>query len=96
MPPGQLTLVALPGMVTDDTWMSPVPTPTEPDRRSALPLVRNSKLTMVPAVIDVSGVGYLVFCSARTLAHLGLRGDRRPHRCLLRRRRRLRRRPLRR
>ncbi|MFC3172952.1 Holliday junction branch migration protein RuvA [Novosphingobium bradum] len=27
------------------------------------------------AVIDVSGVGYLVFCSARTLAHLGVRGD---------------------
>lgn len=28
------------------------------------------------AVIDVNGVGYLVFCSARTLAHLGIRGDR--------------------
>lgn len=28
------------------------------------------------AVIDVGGVGYLVFCSARTLAHLGIRGDR--------------------
>lgn len=28
------------------------------------------------AVIDVGGVGYLVFCSARTLAHLGVRGDR--------------------
>jgi len=27
------------------------------------------------AVIDVSGVGYLVFCSAKTLAHLGIRGD---------------------
>jgi len=27
------------------------------------------------AVIDVGGVGYLVFCSARTLSHLGLRGD---------------------
>ena len=28
------------------------------------------------AVIDVGGVGYLVFCSARTLGHLGVRGDR--------------------
>ena len=28
------------------------------------------------AVIDVSGVGYLVHCSARTLASLGVRGDR--------------------
>lgn len=28
------------------------------------------------AVIDVNGVGYLVFCSARTLSHLGTRGDR--------------------
>jgi Holliday junction DNA helicase RuvA len=28
------------------------------------------------AVIDVNGVGYLVFCSARTLDHLGIRGDR--------------------
>jgi Holliday junction DNA helicase RuvA len=28
------------------------------------------------AVIDVSGVGYLVHCSARTLASLGNRGDR--------------------
>ncbi|GGY92397.1 Holliday junction branch migration protein RuvA [Novosphingobium colocasiae] len=28
------------------------------------------------AVIDVNGVGYLVFCSARTLSHLGIRGDR--------------------
>lgn len=28
------------------------------------------------AVIDVGGVGYLVHCSARTLAHLGVRGDR--------------------
>ena len=28
------------------------------------------------AVIDVSGVGYLVHCSARTLDALGLRGDR--------------------
>ena len=28
------------------------------------------------AVIDVSGVGYLVQCSARTLAALGVRGDR--------------------
>lgn len=27
------------------------------------------------AVIDVSGVGYLVSCSAKTLDHLGLRGD---------------------
>lgn len=27
------------------------------------------------AVIDVNGVGYLVFCSARTLAALGVRGD---------------------
>jgi len=27
-------------------------------------------------VIDVNGVGYLVQCSARTLAHLGIRGDR--------------------
>jgi Holliday junction DNA helicase RuvA len=27
------------------------------------------------AVIDVHGVGYLVFCSARTLAALGVRGD---------------------
>ena len=27
------------------------------------------------AVIDVSGVGYLVHCSAKTLAHLGVRGD---------------------
>lgn len=28
------------------------------------------------AVIDVSGVGYLVHCSARTLDQLGIRGDR--------------------
>ncbi|HWU04107.1 MAG TPA: Holliday junction branch migration protein RuvA [Novosphingobium sp.] len=28
------------------------------------------------AVIDVNGVGYMVFCSARTLSHLGVRGDR--------------------
>ena len=28
------------------------------------------------AVIDVSGVGYLVHCSARTLSALGIRGDR--------------------
>ena len=28
------------------------------------------------AVIDVSGVGYLVHCSAKTLAHFGGRGDR--------------------
>lgn len=28
------------------------------------------------AVIDVNGVGYLVHCSARTLDHLGIRGDR--------------------
>lgn len=28
------------------------------------------------AVIDVSGVGYLVHCSARTLSSLGVRGDR--------------------
>lgn len=28
------------------------------------------------AVIDVGGVGYLVQCSAKTLAHLGVRGDR--------------------
>ena len=28
------------------------------------------------AVIDVSGVGYLVHCSARTLSSLGIRGDR--------------------
>ena len=27
------------------------------------------------AVIDVSGVGYLVSCSAKTLVHLGVRGD---------------------
>lgn len=27
------------------------------------------------AVIDVNGVGYLVYCSARTLDHLGIRGD---------------------
>lgn len=27
------------------------------------------------AVIDVNGVGYLVHCSAKTLTHLGLRGD---------------------
>ena len=27
------------------------------------------------AVIDVAGVGYLVSCSAKTLAHLGVRGD---------------------
>ncbi|MBH0114791.1 Holliday junction branch migration protein RuvA [Novosphingobium sp. YJ-S2-02] len=27
------------------------------------------------AVIDVNGVGYLVHCSARTLDHLGIRGD---------------------
>jgi len=27
------------------------------------------------AVIDVNGVGYLVHCSARTLSHLGIRGD---------------------
>lgn len=27
------------------------------------------------AVIDVSGVGYLVHCSVKTLAHLGVRGD---------------------
>ncbi len=27
------------------------------------------------AVIDVGGVGYLVQCSAKTLAHLGIRGD---------------------
>lgn len=27
------------------------------------------------AVIDVSGVGYLVHCSAKTLTHLGVRGD---------------------
>jgi Holliday junction DNA helicase RuvA len=27
------------------------------------------------AVIDVNGVGYLVFCSVRTLDHLGVRGD---------------------
>jgi Holliday junction DNA helicase RuvA len=28
------------------------------------------------AIIDVNGVGYLVHCSARTLDHLGIRGDR--------------------
>jgi Holliday junction DNA helicase RuvA len=28
------------------------------------------------AVIDVNGVGYLVQCSAKTLTHLGIRGDR--------------------
>jgi len=28
------------------------------------------------AVIDVSGVGYLVHCSAKTLSHMGIRGDR--------------------
>ncbi|MFN4135644.1 MAG: Holliday junction branch migration protein RuvA [Novosphingobium sp.] len=28
------------------------------------------------AVIDVNGVGYLVHCSAKTLSHLGVRGDR--------------------
>ena len=28
------------------------------------------------AVIDVNGVGYLVQCSAKTLSHLGIRGDR--------------------
>lgn len=28
------------------------------------------------AVIDVSGVGYLVYCSAKTLTALGVRGDR--------------------
>jgi holliday junction DNA helicase RuvA len=28
------------------------------------------------AVIDVGGVGYLVQCSAKTLSHLGIRGDR--------------------
>ncbi|MFN3469097.1 MAG: Holliday junction branch migration protein RuvA [Novosphingobium sp.] len=28
------------------------------------------------AVIDVNGVGYLVHCSAKTLSHLGIRGDR--------------------
>ena len=28
------------------------------------------------AIIDVGGVGYLVHCSARTLDHLGIRGDR--------------------
>ncbi|WP_404479785.1 Holliday junction branch migration protein RuvA [Novosphingobium sp. BL-52-GroH] len=28
------------------------------------------------AIIDVGGVGYLVHCSARTLGHLGIRGDR--------------------
>ena len=28
------------------------------------------------AVIDVNGVGYMVFCSARTLAAFGLRGER--------------------
>lgn len=27
------------------------------------------------AVIDVNGVGYLVHCSAKTLSHLGVRGD---------------------
>lgn len=27
------------------------------------------------AIIDVNGVGYLVHCSARTLEHLGIRGD---------------------
>jgi len=27
------------------------------------------------AVIDVAGVGYLVSCSAKTLSHLGVRGD---------------------
>ncbi|WP_334181565.1 Holliday junction branch migration protein RuvA [Novosphingobium sp.] len=27
------------------------------------------------AIIDVNGVGYLVHCSARTLDHLGIRGD---------------------
>ena len=27
------------------------------------------------AVIDVNGVGYLVHCSAKTLSHLGLKGD---------------------
>ena len=27
------------------------------------------------AVIDVNGVGYLVQCSAKTLTHLGIRGD---------------------
>ena len=27
------------------------------------------------AVIDVNGVGYLVHCSAKTLSHLGIRGD---------------------
>ncbi|NLR69844.1 Holliday junction branch migration protein RuvA [Novosphingobium sp. ERN07] len=28
------------------------------------------------AVIDANGVGYLVHCSAKTLSHLGIRGDR--------------------
>lgn len=28
------------------------------------------------AIIDVGGVGYLVYCSVRTLDHLGIRGDR--------------------
>lgn len=28
------------------------------------------------AIIDVNGVGYLVHCSAKTLTHLGVRGDR--------------------
>jgi hypothetical protein len=27
------------------------------------------------AIIDVNGVGYLVHCSAKTLTHLGVRGD---------------------
>jgi Holliday junction DNA helicase RuvA len=27
------------------------------------------------AIIDVNGVGYLVFCSAKTLTHLGITGD---------------------
>ncbi|NKJ43351.1 Holliday junction branch migration protein RuvA [Novosphingobium sp. SG720] len=27
------------------------------------------------AIIDVNGVGYLVHCSAKTLSHLGVRGD---------------------
>lgn len=27
------------------------------------------------AIIDVNGVGYLVHCSAKTLTHLGIRGD---------------------